>query len=285
MSRAGVTGGVLPWKVKPGSRRTLIWLLAGLGVLVLGWLVWRSLGAGGRRDETWTRIQRQGVLRVGMDASYPPFELVDDARGFHGFDVDLARELGARWGVEVQFVNVHFDGLYDALYADKFDIILSALPYDRTMTRDVRYSQSYFNAGQVLLTRTGDAAINAFGDLRGGRVAVELGAEAHQLARQLARDRGMDVEVVPVREPEEVLALLEQGEVDAILCDKVTALTYVGQGMPVRFAGADLTSDPYVIAVRPDAPILLEQINQALQEWQESGFLEQRALYWFQEDK
>jgi len=282
MSRTGVLGGILPWKVKTGSRRVLVYLLAGLIALAMGWLAFRSLGGGGRRDETWAHIQRQGVLRVGMDASYPPFELVDDERGFHGFDVDLARELGARWGVEVQFVNVHFDGLYDALHTDKFDIILSALPYDRTMTRDVRYSQSYFNAGQVLLTRTDDTSVTLFADLQGKRVAVELGAEAHQLARQLARDKGMNVEIIPMREPEEVLTWLEQGGADAILCDKVTALTYVGQGLPVRFVGADLTSDPYVIAVRPDAPILLEQVNQALQEWQQSGFLEQRALYWFQ---
>ena len=85
-----------------------------------------------------------------MDASFPPFEVVDGDGRFVGFDVDLATALAERWGVGVRFVDVHFDGLYDALQADKFDLIISALPYDRTMTRDVAYSVSYYDAGELL---------------------------------------------------------------------------------------------------------------------------------------
>ena len=56
-----------------------------------GWLALRSGALFGERDRTWARIQREGVLRVGMDASYPPFEVVDAEGRFFGYDVDLAR--------------------------------------------------------------------------------------------------------------------------------------------------------------------------------------------------
>ena len=67
-------------------------------------------------DDTWDRICEAGVLLVGMDASFPPFEFISADGTLAGFDIDLAQELGRRLGVEVQFVvNLPYDGLYDAL--------------------------------------------------------------------------------------------------------------------------------------------------------------------------
>ncbi|MFH1086070.1 MAG: hypothetical protein V1772_09945, partial [Chloroflexota bacterium] len=65
--------------------------LAGLALVALAGIALAAPGAltlliGA--DESWARVQREGVLRVGMDASYPPFELVDDAGRFSGLDVD-----------------------------------------------------------------------------------------------------------------------------------------------------------------------------------------------------
>jgi len=110
---------------------------------------------------------------------------VNEAGQFVGYDVDLARALAERWGCRAEFASVSFDGLYDALRTDKFDLLISALPYDRTLTRDVLYSQSYFNAGEVLVARSDDIALSTLADLGDDAISVELGSEAHQLARQL----------------------------------------------------------------------------------------------------
>jgi ABC-type amino acid transport substrate-binding protein len=257
------------------------WLYLGGGLLIvlitLGVLLRPLLGT--RRDPTWARIRREGVLRVGMEASFPPFESVSDGR-FVGLDVDLANALAERWGGKAQFVEVHFDGLYDALKVDKFDLIISALPYDRTLTRDMLYSQSYFNAGQVLLARADDANVRSLENLDHRRVAVELGAEAHQLLRELARDKGLTMEIVTRREPQEVVALLRAGDVDALVCDRVTAYQYLTQGQDLRLVGAPLSDEPYVIAMRRDAPLLLEQVNAALQAWRANDFMAELERRW-----
>jgi ABC-type amino acid transport substrate-binding protein len=273
--------------MRPLWRQPAPWLAL---LVLLALAVWLGPGAVRRilqRDAVWERIQRERVLRVGMDASYPPFEVVDQQGRFSGLDVDLAQALATRWGVQVRFVVVHFDGLYDALKSDKFDIILSALPYDRTQTRDLRYSQSYFNAGQVLLAREDDLALRSVSDLAGKKVAVELGSEAHQLARTLARDQGIAVEIVTRREMGEVAALLRSGEVAAILCDRVTAYGLMhppagaAQAAPLRLVGPSLSSAPYVLAARPEAQELIRQVNAALDEWQRSGFLDELQRRWF----
>ena len=255
---------------KKSSRRLGLVLLLLVGVLLYvgGKRLWKELGG---VDRTWERIQRTGVLRVGMDASYPPFEWLDKSGRFRGVDVELARALAERWGVEVQFINIHFDGLYDALKTAKCDLIISALPYDRTMTKDVLYSQSYFNAGQVLLVRVDGPNIRTPEDLDGRVVGVELGAEAHQLARLLQREK--DLQILVRREPEDVLALLLQAKVAAIICDRVTACEYLQQHRELRLVEPPLTDAPYVIAVPLGSFVLLEQVNLALSEWRANGFL------------
>lgn len=263
-----------------GLRRALWVVGAALGVLLV-WFAMSKLVVSLRRDETWARIQREGVLRVGMDASYPPFEVVDGEGRFRGYDVDLAGELARRWGVRAEFVNVHFDGLYDALKTGKFDLVISALPYDRTMTRDVLYSLSYFNGGQVLLARREDMRLQELSDLEGKRVSVELGAQAHQLVRQLSRDEGLRIDVVPQRDPEQVVGLLLGSQVDALVCDRLTAHGYLSRGHDLRLAGLPLTDEPYVIAARRESRVLLEQVNAALREWHENGLLEDLQRRWF----
>jgi len=256
-------------------------IIAALALLLLGWLWLRMVTAPPVQDETWAHIHREGVLRVGMDASYPPFEMVDDAGHFSGFDVDLGTQLALRWGVRPQFTNLHFDGLYDALTTGKFDLIISALPYDRTMTRDLLYSQGYFNMGQVLLARSDDPRLQSFADLAGGTVSVELGSEAHQLVRQLSRDRGLSVKVVAQREASGAASLLRSGKVDALACDMITAETLLKHTNDLRLAGPPLTNEPCVIAARQDSLVLMAEVNAALEEWRKSGVLQDLQRRWF----
>ena len=261
--------------------RLLMALVAALFLGLCAYYGWRAWGSSLQQDDTWTRIQHDALLRVGTDASYPPFELVDEQGEYAGYDIDLAYYLADRWSVEVQFVNISFDGLYDALLAGKCDLIISALPYDRTKTRDVGYSQTYFDAGQVLVASSEDTSIQGVEDLNGKRVAVELGAEGHQLARQLARDKGLNIEVEPLQETLEVFEALRAGEADALIVDKVTALQYQGSGYPIRLVGEPLTSDPYVIAVPEEAPLTLEAVDEALTEWRTDGVLDDLTQHWF----
>src|SRR5262245_8752212 len=69
-----------------------------------------------------------GVLRVGLDAAFPPFAVYEGDR-FRGHDVELARRLATHLGLKLELVNIPFDGLYDALRVSRIDVVISALPY------------------------------------------------------------------------------------------------------------------------------------------------------------
>jgi polar amino acid transport system substrate-binding protein len=261
--------------------RSFVLLVIGLS-LFAGLAIWRISARLGRdTDETWARIQREGIMRVGMDPSWPPFEHIDEPTSqIVGLDVDLARAIGQRLGVEVEFVNVGFDSLYDALYVGRFDAIVSALPYDPLLLEDVAYSISYFNAGQVLVVRADEREISEADDLSGKKLGVEWGSEGDVLGRQLQKKiEGLSLQTFMA--PQDVLRALKEGEVETAIVDAVSAYQFIATEGGVQVVGDPLTDELYVIAVRLDSPLLLKAINEALVEMREDGTLERLQEKWF----
>ncbi len=256
--------------MRAGRRWRWMWLV---GFGVVGLLFWRWQVAREATDEIWEAIQARGVLRVGMDASFPPFEAINAQGEFVGYDVSLARELARRLGLEAAFVNIHFDGLYDALLDGKCDVIISALPYDRDLTQDVTYSISYFNAGQMLVVRA-DAAVVSLRDLQGQRVAVELGSEAHYVVGEQAR-RWPTLRVMTTYTAAEALDALVRAQAAGAVVDAVTAYAFVREHPETRLATEPLSDEPYVIAMPRGSPRLARAVGQALATLLAEGYLEQ----------
>ncbi len=262
-----------------GRVRRSIWVIAGAVVVcVVGWLLLRG-SAVVAPDEQYARIVRSGVLRVGMDASFPPFESFG-ADEISGFDADLARELARRMSLRAEFVPTGFDALYDELAAGHFDIIVSALPYDRQRSQDVAFSDIYFRGGEVLLVRTGDAKRKSLADLGGSRLGVEFGSNADTLARSLQRRNGYQLLNFPSLA--EAGAALDSGAVDALLADAVSARLLRRAQPGVQIVGAPVGDDPnYVIAMRLTAPALLAAINRHLRAMAQDGTLARLTDRWF----
>jgi polar amino acid transport system substrate-binding protein len=263
------------------------WIAAGAtSLLIATLLLWAWAGDDAplvrfwQRDLTWQAIEARGAWRVGLDPSFPPFELLEASGAPAGYDVELAHLLAAQWGLDTEIVAIGFDSLLDALQAARIDAIISAYPYDERLTRDVAYSQPYFDAGLQLAVRQ-DSSISGVEDLVGRRVAVEWGSEGDMIGRQLQRD-GLDVELVPFETPQEAVDALMQGnDVDALLVDGVTLRSAQAAGATLSAAGPYLTSNPYVIVLPRRAPELLERVNQGLEVLRRNRSLERLEAQWF----
>jgi ABC-type amino acid transport substrate-binding protein len=195
--------------------------------------------------------------------------------------VDLARELARRWGVGCEFVNVHFDGLYDALRADKCDVLLSALPYDETLTKDILYSPSYFNAGLLLVVRADERSILGVNSLDNRTVGVEVGAAAHLEARRLMEQARIALRIATYTTAVEALQALQSRAVDAAIVDSVTAHGFAREPGGVRPLTKYLTDDQYVIAARAGQGYLWKRIADELARMKQDGFLDGLQERWF----
>ena len=258
------------------------WAVAAVVVLALlvgGGLFWQRQGTS--QDETWERVRLSGVLRVGLDASYPPFEYIDGETGeIMGYDVDLARLIGQQLGVEVELVNTGFDGLYPSLNAGRFDCVISAFPYDPLLTRDVSFSMAYFQAGLTLVVDADEMEIATIHDLKGHKLAVEWGAAGDVEGRKLQKLlEGLTL--APYATPSDVLDALRRGEADAALVDAVSAYQATRHGSSLRIVQEKITDEPYVILAPLDSPQFLEAINEALADFHTDSTLIRLRERWF----
>lgn len=229
-------------------------------------------------DDTWTRIQDERVLRIGIDPSSPPF-IVDDGTGkLSGFDVALANELASRWGAKVQYVYTGYDGLYDALNAKQFDLILSGLTYNPTKTQDVSFSHAYFNGGPVLIVRGEDTTTGGLENLQGKTIAVELGSNGDAVARKWQKRYNLDLR--QFNTSQEALRALQAGQVNAAIVDPITFIDFQRAeadtgALKWRVVGKALADENYVMAVRRDAPTLLREVNAVIDSLRRDGRLEE----------
>ncbi len=231
-------------------------------------------------DPAWERVRDSGLLRVGMDASFPPFEFVAADGSLAGFDVDLARGLSARLGVEPQFVaNLPYDGLYDALMAQRVDVVLSALVVNPARTADVTYSAPYFDAGPILVVRHEEHVVRSVTDLDGHSLAVALGTLGDREARSWARRSGA-LSVLPYPTAAEALGALGAGDADAALVDHVSALEAMGEGGALSVVGEPIVAVPYAVGMRKDSQHLLRAVNSALAGMEEDGTLDDLITRW-----
>ncbi len=288
-ARSPVTSGARPapespcWKTpcrdSETGRRDRETPRSGVSTAVVVALVLILVACGGG-DDTWVRIQETGVLRVGLDPSYPPFE-VATADDLWGLDVDLARALGEELGLSVVFSYFGYDGLYDALGTGQVDVLASALVVQIERTRDVAYSRPYVDAGQILIVPEG-SPIAGPDDLDGRVLAVELGAQGHVAATGLDR-RLPDLTIIPAESVDRALDAVAQGAADAALVDAVGGRLYMRGAPGLTRLPAAVESEPYALVVRAEDRELLKQLNAALERLAADGRLAAIVHRWLDE--
>jgi polar amino acid transport system substrate-binding protein len=234
----------------------------------------------------WVALERPGMplkelfpygeLRIGVDASYPPFG-VDNGREMYGIDMDIGRAIGAHLGVPVRFVNMGFDGLYDSLRVDQVDLLLSALLVDPSRMNDVRYTVPYYNAGLVLATT--DPAIRGMGELGGRSLSFEFGSEADQAARLWLR-RIPPFETMPYETQNHALEAARLGLSDAALVESTAARLFQREHTDWNPTLIQVSDRLYAGAVRINRVETWTAINEVLEAMLDSGELQAILARW-----
>jgi polar amino acid transport system substrate-binding protein len=242
-------------------RRIPRWILLPVLALVL-----LPPGCGGNGEETLARVRREGVLRVGTDATYPPFETVDPAKGgLVGFDVDLMRAIGEKLGARVDFTIVPFDGILGGLSAGRYDAVISALTITEERAREVLFSEPYYAAGQSICVRS-DAAIGDLQELKGKRIGVQLGTTGERTAQDVPHAQVVSFDAIGA-----AFLDLRNGRLEAVIADTPTATLFARAHPEVRLVGKPITRESYGIALRRADEKLKRAIDEAIRDLEASG--------------
>lgn len=251
---------------------TLITFIAGIGVIIL---------QVGIHKPDLNEIFPTGEIRIGVDATYPPFAFIEQDN-LAGFEIALGEHIGEQIGLSVRFVNMGFDGLYDSLIGEpaQVDLVISRLIIDPMRSSDVYYTRPYFNAGLVLVTDD-MSDITDMNDLQSETsLAYEFGSTADNEARRWLR-RIPPFETRPYEIPQYALDAVRLKEADVALTDSITASLYLNDYPQWSAEVHQVTDELYAIAVRIHDVERWRLVENALTGLFESGVIEQLQDEWF----
>lgn len=211
------------------------------------------------KDESLARlvpadIAADGKIVVGTDASYPPNEFIDtDGRTIIGMDVDLAKAIGQKLGLPVEFENSSFDGILPGIQAGKYEFGISSFTInpERTQTVDM---VSYFTAGTKLAVLKGNPENITPDDLCGRNVGVQKGTvQVEDIAKRnqacLAAGKPA-INVTELQQQTDVTLALTAKRISAMLADApVVAYAITTTEGALEAVGAQYDTAPYGIAL------------------------------------
>ncbi|MDF2824064.1 MAG: amino acid transporter, permease component, partial [Mycobacterium sp.] len=264
--RKTLGGSPSNWYVPPMFRTIRRALLA---VFLVAAVILGAAGCGSSDDTSAEPIKSAGVLRVGTEGVYSPFSYHDPATGeLVGYDVDVARAVGEKLGVTVEFVETPWDSMFAALEADRFDIVANEVTINPERQDKYDLSQPYSVGEGVIVTRADDNSITSLADIS-GKTAAE---NATSNWSEVARNAGAEVEAVEGFT--QAITLLNQGRVDVVINDSIAVYAYLAEtgDKSVKIAGTVGEKSEQGFAARKDSGYLPE-LNNALSELRADGTL------------
>lgn len=223
--------------------------------------------------------QESKVLRVGMDAAYPPFGFQNmDTKEYEGFDVDIIKAIAKEEGLSAEVRNVNFDGLIPALKSGDLDVAINDITVTEDRKQSVDFSKPYYIAGLGVVVKSDNNSIQSKEDLKGKVLGVTIGSTGEEAARKI---EGATVRTYSTLS--DAFLDLKQGAVDAVINDIPTNEYYVAktEDHSVKTAPVALSTEDLAIAVKKGNTKLLGQIDDGLSKIKKSGKFTEIYKKWF----
>jgi polar amino acid transport system substrate-binding protein len=231
-------------------------------------------------DNSLARIQEAGKLVVGTSLPYEPFEFFTGFFRLDGFDIALMKEIGQRMGVEVEFKDYAFEGLFGALSLNKLDVAIAAITATPARAKSVDFSISYYQGAGAAITAEDSTITSITGatDLVGKRIGVERGTVYETWLRQafVRTGLGSSADIYAYKSLDGAVRDLKAARLDIVLMDLPVAENYVREG-GVRLVALTEPTQDFVIALPKGATSLKTQIDLILEQMNQDGTLARLA--------
>lgn len=247
-------------------------------------------------------IKEYGKLVAATSPDFPPFESLDKAGNVIGWDIDVAKALAEKLGVELEIQKMEFDAVLSSVAAGKVHIGMAGISNTAKRDESVDFSLNVFDSSQMIIVRADNTSINGPMDLAGKTVAVQAGTIGNWLAEMdedyaynFDDDGNVLLDEPILGAPKTVTKLssglmaiqqVKNGQADAVILDKLPAKTIVEKlnaegGNQLKILDMSVYDDAYAFAIGEGNTSLKAWIDEALTELKEEGFFEELNSKWF----
>jgi polar amino acid transport system substrate-binding protein len=228
---------------------------------------------------------------AAADPTWPPFSWRDPLGEFHGFDVEVTREIARRLGARAEFVTPSWEELTEADWDGRWDIAVASVTPTAGRRARLDFPAIYAWSFAALAVPAGEAELRAPGDLDGKRIGVleDTIYEAFLRGEPMQID-GLP-EVAAAIEPGAIVTFadtaapyrsLDEGRlVDAVVDDLVAVKEQIARGRPIRVLGEPLFAAPAAVAIEKGDPELAAEIARIVAEMHADGALRALSSRWF----
>ncbi len=220
-------------------------------------------------------ILDKGVIVVGTDAAWAPFEYIGADGEIEGADIALAKYIAEQLNVECKFENIAFDNIPTYIANDEVDISLSAWTITEERKESMYFSVPYTVAQQYIIVNDDVDAVKTIEDLAGMNIGVHLGTTGDFLiSDEIMLDTGVlyntGANVQQYKFLTDAALALKNGELGAIVCDTLLAenLVAVNGGLkcfPLTYADGSANIEELGVAMKVGEDDLLAKINEIIQ--------------------
>ena len=212
---------------------------------------------------------KRDVLVIGTDATYPPFEFVDEKGTITGVSAEIGAEIAKKLGKPVEFRNINFDGLIPALQTGQIDLIISSLTANEQRRKSIDFSEPYVKTGICILAAK-DSTVNSADDLKtpGRKLAVRIATTGEQWCREHvpgAKLVALDTDAACVLE-------VVNGTVDAWVYDQVSVMNYHATHPDrTRALLAPLREEVWAVGLKKGREDLKSTVNETIAQMKKDG--------------
>ena len=220
----------------------------------------------------------EGVLRVGSETTFPPFEFTEGDK-YVGFDVDLSEAIAKKLGMKMEFKSMGFDALIPAVQSGDIDMIAAGINATPEREKALDFSDVYFDKGGfITVVRKDNTSIHNMDELAGKTVGVQIGTVPADMAKAIP-----NTTVKEMDSNSNIFMELKAGTIDGAIIDNAVAMYYLKQGADkdLKLVGEPTQSPGTVLGVKKGNTELQQAINKALKELKEDGTYQKIYDKWF----
>lgn len=235
-------------------------------------------------DQSLQKVLDAKTFVVGFDEAFPPMGYLDANNEHVGFDIDLAKEVAKRMGVEIKLQPIDWSQKENELNSGNIDCIWNGFTITQERLAAMNFTTPYMKNRQVVIVLA-DSPIKTLADLKGKKLAVQAESSAVEALNKAADFKSSLGEVVELKDNVTALMDLKASGTDALLVDEIVAGYYIArEGKAYRILDESLAEEEYGVGFRKADQALRDEVQKQLEAMAKDGTLAKISTEWFSRD-
>lgn len=233
-----------------------------------------------------SKKSNEGKFILGLDASFPPMGYTESNGDIVGYDIDLAKEVSKRLGLEFVAKPINWEAKEMELSSGSIDCIWNGFTMTDERVAAMSFTKAYLNNDQVLVVRS-NSGIKTLADAAGKVVGCQAGSSAEDAINDKSDFASSLKKLVKYEDNLTALTDLEVGGIDAVVMDSVVAnYTITTSKKPFSVVEESLAKEAYGIGFRKDekGAKLRDDVQKTLEEMAADGTVARISTKWFGSD-